>query len=853
MFFNTWINGQSMIINNMFKLSLISSALLLTACGGSDDKDTPVEVINQAPVVSIAQTQGNENQLIEIGSTATDADGSISSYEWQVTSEHSLALIGATTESISFIAPTVSESGDTVSLKLIVTDNEGTTSEATSSIDISNVVPNVAVDNVSVDEKSSVALKAIMTSSVDDIASYLWEQTSGPEVSLEGVDSAKVTFTAPEISENIEIGMMLTVTDADGDVVTTDALVNVNQLTIPLKISGLATDSPISNGMISVQVAGRDITVDVTADQNGFYNVDLSLDDSEVDAFVSITAKGIAGQENAGLISLLGTVGHLSNLAGEDNTLTADEGFSVNVTNITTAQYALAKLANNGEEITTNSKLEELSQSLNYEEVIALATAIKVAIDKAGDNANLALPDGVSDTLALVENMSLAQEYVKEVQNAPEYAEAQTEIFEDENLIDTQSDFSVPDVYYFLPQATLYSGFTFRFEANEGDYGDNHFTWAEENSVIKATVTDPEITYGVDYKDGFDHQVTMEYSDVSYELKRLNSGEKSDVIHLTKVSKTHYPNGELVDEFNTTSSTHTAVKDNGVISHSHQGAGIAYLSFAGNNDDEYLSIKADEFVLNGDGTGHATVMGFDFTWQMNNGVLELNIPADNASDVWTAKWKQLTSKVSGNQFAHEFEINGKTNTTDDYVGESAILASQPSWGSNIAGIYTYDNSSFSDPMEHFWFELHANGHADTKSSGDRNGDGVLTENEIYIMYGNWKVASDGSLVISRVRSADGGGYTPDCRYASTEGCVTYHERTWRLIGQSNNQYNLFHKHDFQFSNLDWGDDMVYYDNRTVFKVNSAPVTPSKANNQTANMNLKANVVNKYKQLEPEFK
>jgi hypothetical protein len=852
MFFNTWINGQSMIINNMFKLSLISSALLLTACGGSDDKDTPVEVINQAPVVSITQTQGNENQTIEISSTATDADGSISSYDWQVTSEHSLTLIGSTTESISFIAPAVSESGDTVSLKLIVTDNEGAASEATSSIGITNVVPTVAVDNVSVDEKSSVALTAIMTSSVDDIASYLWEKTSGPEVSLEGSDTVKVTFTAPEISENTEIGIMLTVTDADGDVVTTEALVNVNQLTIPLKISGLATDSPISNGMISVQVAGRDITVDVTADENGLYNVDLLLDDSEVDAFVSIVAKGVAEQENAGLISLLGTVGHLSNLAGEDNTLTADEGFSVNVTNITTAQYALAKLANNGEEITTNSKLEELSQSLNYEEVIALATAIKVAIDKAGDNASLALPDGVTDTLALVENMALAQEYVQVVQNEPEYAEAQAEIFEDENLIDTKSEFSVPDVYYFLPQATLYNGFTFRFEANEGDKGDNHFTWIEESGVIKATVTDPEISTSFEYKEGFDHQVKSEYSNVSYELKRLSSGEKSDVIHLTTVSKTHYPNGELADEYNTSSTTHTAVKESGVIANSHQGAGIAYLSFAGNDDNENLRIRADEFVLNADGTGHASVMGLDFTWQMNNGALELNIPADNASDVWTAKWKQLTNRSGANQFAHEFVENGNINTTDDYVGESAILASQLSWGDNIAGIYTYDNSSFSDPMEHFWFELGANGDAVTKSSGDWNQDGVLTEDEIGSMYGKWSVKSDGTLVITRMRLSDGSGYSPECLNSSAD-CTLWHERTWRLIGQSDNQYNLFHKHDFKYSNFEWGEDYIAYDNRTVYKVDSAPVTPSTVNKQAVNMRLKANIGKKYKQLEPEVK
>ena len=123
----------------------------------------------------------------------------------------------------------------------------------------------------------------------------------------------------------------------------------------------------------------------------------------EVNAFISIEARGVGEQSTAGLISLLGTAGQLSKQAGEDGELTSDESFAVNVTNVTTAQYALAKLANNGEDFTSDEQLAEISEKLNYDEVMTLATAIKVAIDKAVDNADLALPDGIPDTLALVE------------------------------------------------------------------------------------------------------------------------------------------------------------------------------------------------------------------------------------------------------------------------------------------------------------------------------------------------------------------------------------------------------------------------------------------------------------------
>ena len=854
-----------MKLPTIFKLSLISTAIALTGCGGGSDDSPAEEKVNNTPTVTAQSTTVNENTQVTVNATASDSDGTISSYNWQLTSGQAVTLTGVDTQSVSFTAPSVLEAGDTLSFTVTVTDDKGATASTTNTVTVNNVTPSASVADQTVNEKANVSISAAVNGNGDDIASYLWTQTSGTPVIFTGSDTENLTFTAPEIRANEVIGLSLTVTDADNDSVTVESLVNVNQLTIPLTIAGLATDSPITNGEISVNVAGRDITVDVTADENGVYSVDLLLDDSEANAFISIIAQGVAEQVNAGLITLLGTAGQLSTLAGDDNILTEDENFSVNVTNITTAQYALAKLANNGADITNDEELAALTQALNYDEVLTLATAIKVAIDKAAENPELALPDSISNTLDLVNNIEATQNYVQEVIDEPEYQEAQEEMFADENLVDTNSVWAVPEAYHFLPQGSLYSGFTIRFTEGEGGTGHgtnggNDFTWEKVNGVINAIVTDGEVSRWIDYREinGEFIDVETENSTVNYQLKRLNSSDKSDVILLTTTSLTHYPNGEFIDETSTYSATYVAVKNNKTVDITHAGAGVAYLPF---NDDEpdnsnIVALRADEFVLNANGTGHATINDFDFTWQVIDGVFELYPPGDSADDVYVAKWKQLTTGLAANQFAHEFVDNDGINASDDFVSTGAIVTSPLNWEPTmVAGIYTYDNASFADPLENFWFELSENGNAETYSSGDWNKDGVLTDDEIGVMYGSWSINNDGSLVITRVRT-ENGDFTSDCRNAETEGCVVYHERTWRLIGQKGGTYALFHKHDFKNSNLGWGSDQQHYDNRTVFKVDTPPV--AHANRQakkTSNTNhdkQKISIANRFSTLEPEL-
>jgi hypothetical protein len=735
-----------MNIQHLFKLSIIASSLSLTACGGSDSEPTPPPPpANVAPTVSFSPDTSTviEKSAVGVAVVATDTDGSIASYQWKVVSNHTLTLAGATSSNVTFTAPDVGLSGDTVKLEV-------------------------------------------------------------------------------------------TVTDDDGAKTTADTSILINAKTIPFAIKGLATDSPLSNSKISVKVGGRDITVDTTADADGKYSVDLLLDDSEASSFISIIAKGVGQQSNAGLISLLGTAEELSILAGDDKILTAGESFAVNVTNITTAKYALAKLANGGVAITNSSLLESLYSGLNYDEVMILATAIKVAIDKSAGNNALVLPDGVTDTLSLVEDTAKSNEYVQMVKFSPEFTEAQQEIYQDANLIDVASAFVVPPTYYVLPLHTLSGGYPINFDADgTGNIEDALFDWVELNGEITLTVGSQKIQRTFTVPNGHDSQVEAVKSVDKYQIKRLSSGVKSDVLLFTKTNRLHFLTGGFTDEVTTQSYTQNAAKEAAILPIEEIAAGFGYVpvSEEGEKDGSVdASYQADVLILNTEGQGTSRLESDSFTWKMEQGALQLDY-----GDGQLVRFKKVGRLGVMDIISSEYSDDGETFFADA-VGMGKVIASKLSWvTAQVPGIYRYETGTFDDPLAHFWLELHANGDAETYFSGDRNGDGQLTSDEVGAQYGKWKIEDSGALNITRTRGINGKPrHSNECRDAATPDCALYNERKWTLVAQENNEYGLSHEMHFYYPN---GVD-VSYDHRTIFKIDARPVAitelPATAPAKTSN-------------------
>lgn len=815
--------------NNFFALTAISSALFLTGCGGSGSDSTPEVTVNQAPKVSLTSLRVNENSTVTIPSNVSDSDGTIVSYQWKVVSNDTITLTGANTSTVGFTAPGINVESYTLTLELTVTDDDGATATAGVNVTVDNLLPSVSFESVMLNERESAEVIAVSDPSGDQIATYDWQITSGDsDLVLANNTSATLSFTAPELDVDKTYELTLTATDIDGDTATFVNEIAVNRITMPLTISGLATDSPIRNAQISVNVGGRDVTVDATADAEGNYTVDLELDESESDAFISIIAKGVGEQKVAGLISLLGTAGQLIENAGDDSTLTSDESFSVNVTNITTAEYALVKLANKGNDVESSEQLDALKQEINYEEVMVLATAIKVAIDKVAANPDLAIPDNIEDTLALVESSEQAAAYVAKVVNEPVFEEAQEEIYADEKLIDKSASDGTPSLYYVLPQTTLQRATIARFnEDGTGSYWNRIFTWEDSEGVITATITDPEIVSSVEYFDdeyGYSTGYEVETSVVKYEFKRLNQGEKQDLLAISQTQNKHFPNGEKADIVEVFSDTYTAAKVNAVKAIANE-SGVAYLPLSSPTNNDSYTVYGDEVTLSEGGTASFTVLGYQGTWSMAEGALVIDIPSESKTFTYKNVGERGTSQLfssevqsdtsTGLELAHEF----------DYVGEGNINTEQLNWSAaEIPGVYVYSAGVFDNEFEHFFFQLHENGNAETISTVDIDDSGSLEPNEISIMYGTWMLNNDGTVTITRYQQ-QGGGYSQECR-EEKEGCALYHERTWRLIGIEGDEFSLFHKHHFRYQNVytDWEiEDFISFDNRKLLKRDSVPV------------------------------
>ncbi len=116
-------------------------------------------------------------------------------------------------------------------------------------------------------------------------------------------------------------------------------------------------------------------------------------------------ANGGEGHADVEFVSLLPSFNVLLVQAGSDATLDSVENLAVNITNVTTAEYAL--IEQNKFNITTDTNLETAKKSINESDKLKLAALIKLVVDSPDYN----LPAGVNSTLELVSNKTTADAY----------------------------------------------------------------------------------------------------------------------------------------------------------------------------------------------------------------------------------------------------------------------------------------------------------------------------------------------------------------------------------------------------------------------------------------------------------
>jgi hypothetical protein len=182
---------------------------------------------NNAPVVDAGTDQTIlERGIVILTGSASDADGDELKYSWAQTAGPAVELEGADAATASFAGPEIDQ--DTA-LEFILTVRDEAGAVSTDNVQVTILDDPAPLANAgpdtTVSERTIVFLDAGASADREgNVASYLWEQTSGPTVVLDEPRSARTQFTAPRAGSRIALEFRLTVTDDnaafDDDLVT---------------------------------------------------------------------------------------------------------------------------------------------------------------------------------------------------------------------------------------------------------------------------------------------------------------------------------------------------------------------------------------------------------------------------------------------------------------------------------------------------------------------------------------------------------------------------------------------------------------------------------------------------------
>lgn len=395
-----------------------------------------------------------------------------------------------------------------------------------------------------------------------------------------------------------------------------------------LKLTGTVTDAPIANAVVTATIGEETFTAN--ADANGNYSLDLEVEEDAADGFITLSARGVGSQSYVEFTSLVGTFSSLQTQAGDDETLSNTENFATQITNVSTAQAVLLQEANGGSPVTSAALLSSLSATLNSQEVLDLATAIKLLVDDAD---NYPMPDGETSLLALMANTASREQFVDTTydQNPTVFANAQTAIVTDTTLTRPVSSDSLPasltaimlstDADFSFNYFNRVNAYTFNADgtgtASAGSWNTDT-TWTISGSSV-------EIAYAsavsVPSWDVVECQTTIRQVEASYSSDGVKLTLLNDrTLAITETSHVSYPNlpgdcSNLQAHDVTTTVARTILADDDfqqIDAAELQGSTQSLYVY-----DAVSGITADIADLNADGTGSTWAFGKQFTWELD--------------------------------------------------------------------------------------------------------------------------------------------------------------------------------------------------------------------------------------------
>nr|WP_255527549.1 Ig-like domain-containing protein [Luteimonas sp. MC1828] len=395
----------------------------------------------------------------------------------------------------------------------------------------------------------------------------------------------------------------------------------------PLVLRGKVTDSPIVNASVQASVDGNSFSAQ--ADANGDYSLEIiGLDGG----MVTLGAQGTGDQAIANFLSVAGGFDRLLAEAGADGQLTRDENNQVQVTNVSTAQAYLMQLASGGLPINNDAALEVAREAIDNGQLLTASAAIKLAVD-----GGFALPDGTTDTLALLSAPGALQAFLEDVEEqAPgALAEAIVAIASDPDLTVPSDEEDMVGTYTLVYDlgvpGTVNTGYIqgarLTLDADGGGEmllaapnANPAVTWSFDSVTGRAVVVpvSPVVVVGFEIVNNV--QVRRDSVTSRYEVARLFEGNGRDTLAVTSTVDYWYPENPGIPSGSTSgTASNVGVRDgqgtlafsSGEIAGSSRSMAISDTPYATANN---TGAELFTFAANGSGV---RADGLAFTWQID--------------------------------------------------------------------------------------------------------------------------------------------------------------------------------------------------------------------------------------------
>jgi hypothetical protein len=397
-----------------------------------------------------------------------------------------------------------------------------------------------------------------------------------------------------------------------------------------LTLAGKVVDVP-ANASVTVTVGTKVTTT--TTDASGNFSAPVALDTPA--SMISISAQGTGAQAFVKLISLAGDSQLAVNAAAGATTLTPAMLPGLKVSALSTALHAHATRKNGGVVPATQLALDAASANVGASEMLQMAAVIRSITGSPGVAPRRALPAGVADVQALVNNPALYVPYVKLI--------AQEALFTEIGAIysDTAQT-SVPSIAVGTTQTlNLYGNESCCANAatevvlNPDGSGsllkDQQrlaVTWTRDANALTLTLVTPVVrTELADAGTVPPSQVQVQTRTTRFILRQATGSADHGFVTLTQAGTIHYPGGQREDG-NFSSSSLLAFSEWARLTAATDVGGSTLGGIPDTINAQAVGQRQLILALAADGSASsAQLPGVATTWQAQSGKLVVNFGA----------------------------------------------------------------------------------------------------------------------------------------------------------------------------------------------------------------------------------